>query len=65
MLLYRSYKEPPVESLKKRGMKAMNLDLDTMEKLEASNAAVQEFEDAAKSGEKVSACGSEEHEVYP
>ncbi|KAF5834676.1 hypothetical protein DUNSADRAFT_8558 [Dunaliella salina] len=48
-----TYKEPPVESLKKRGMKAMNLDLDTMEKLEASNAAVQEFEDAAKSGEKV------------
>eukprot|EP00983_Pelagomonas_calceolata_P040397 1137601-Pelagomonas_calceolata.AAC.2 len=63
-LLYRRYKEPPVESLRKRGMKAMNLDLDTMEKLEASNTAVQEFEDAAKSGEKVSVWSSVHWKCY-
>ena len=33
---------------------AINLDLDTMEKIEASNKAMAEFEEAAKAGEKVS-----------
>lgn len=32
----------------------MNLDLDVLEKLEASNRAMAEFEEAAKAGEKVS-----------